>query len=85
MAKVVTMNQMEACMTRAAALKEPMAGATASDAGASGMVPAPSAGDGTKFLRGDGKWASFSETAFIVSDTEPTGNVAWIKPIDLDT
>ncbi len=31
-------------------------GATAQAAGAKGMVPAPSAGDNTKFLRGDGTW-----------------------------
>ena len=31
-------------------------GATSSAAGANGLVPAPSAGDQTKFLRGDGSW-----------------------------
>ena len=33
-----------------------MTGATASAAGASGLVPAPAAGAQTKFLRGDGTW-----------------------------
>lgn len=33
-----------------------MTGATASVAGTHGLVPAPSAGDNTKFLRGDGTW-----------------------------
>lgn len=34
-----------------------MTGATASAAGAKGLVPAPAAGDNDKFLRGDGTWA----------------------------
>ena len=33
-----------------------MTGATAGTAGASGLVPAPAAGDDTKFLSGDGTW-----------------------------
>lgn len=33
-------------------------GATSSADGAAGQVPAPSAGDNEKFLRGDGTWAS---------------------------
>lgn len=33
-----------------------MTGATSSTAGAHGLVPAPAAGDNTKFLRGDGTW-----------------------------
>lgn len=37
-----------------------MQGATASVAGGSGVVPAPSAGDNSKFLRGDGTWAEVS-------------------------
>lgn len=35
-----------------------MTGATASTAGTAGLVPAPAAGDNTKFLRGDGTWAT---------------------------
>lgn len=34
-----------------------MTGAGSSAAGVSGLVPAPSIGDQTKFLRGDGTWA----------------------------
>lgn len=34
-----------------------MTGATASDAGTKGIVPAPAAGKQTSFLRGDGTWA----------------------------
>lgn len=33
-------------------------GATSSSGGAAGQVPAPSAGDDEKFLRGDGTWAA---------------------------
>ena len=39
-----------------AAIATDMTGATASAAGAHGLVPAPSAGDNTKFLGGDGTW-----------------------------
>lgn len=35
-----------------------MTGASASSAGAAGRVPAPSAGDNAKFLRGDGAWVA---------------------------
>jgi len=37
-----------------------MSGASSTDAGSSGAVPAPSAGDEGKFLRGDGTWATVS-------------------------
>lgn len=39
-------------------------GATTSAKGTSGLVPRPNAGDNTKFLRGDGTWASPSETEY---------------------
>ena len=37
-----------------------MVGATSGAAGESGRVPAPSAGDNTKYLRGDGTWQTVS-------------------------
>lgn len=37
---------------------EVMTGATADAAGASGLVPAPAAGEQDKYLRGDGMWAA---------------------------
>lgn len=40
-----------------------MTGATSSAAGASGLVPAPAAGDETKFLRGDGTWVDSTSAA----------------------
>ena len=54
-------------------------GATASVAGASGLVPAPAAGDNTKVLKGDGTWgkadAELVEMAYGESN-------AWAKFID---
>lgn len=41
-----------------AAIATDMTGATASTAGAHGLVPAPSAGDESKFLTGGGTWAN---------------------------
>ena len=40
--------------------KTAMVGATASAAGVTGLIPAPAAGDDTKFLRGDGTWQPLS-------------------------
>lgn len=37
-----------------------MTGATSGTAGAAGLVPAPAAGDESKFLQGDGTWATVS-------------------------
>ena len=48
-----------------------MTGATASAAGAAGVVPAPSAGDDTEFLRGDGTWATPSAPTITMTDTDP--------------
>lgn len=39
-------------------IPQEMTGATAQGAGASGLVPAPTAGDQAKFLKGDGTWAT---------------------------
>jgi len=36
----------------------PMSGATSRQAGTTGLVPAPQAGDQNKFLKGDGTWAT---------------------------
>lgn len=41
---------------------EPMTGATSDSNGASGLVPAPAAGDQDKFLKGDGTWAEAGTT-----------------------
>ena len=41
-----------------------MTAATASAAGKTGLVPAPSAGSQTKFLRGDGTWQPIISVTF---------------------
>ena len=46
-----------------------MTGATANTGGQSGLVPAPSAGDQDKFLRGNGTWASVNPGTLSVDDT----------------
>lgn len=43
---------------------EDFTGATASVAGASGLVPAPGAGKNTSFLRGDGTWVIPQDTTY---------------------
>ena len=56
-----------------AALPVTMTGATSSTAGAGGLVPAPSAGDEVKFLKGDGTWSAVSSSsgsAFIEYDVD---------------
>lgn len=85
MAKAIKETQLGDCLDRIAdyflQMNEDFDGATASIAGQKGMVPAPAAGDETKFLRGNGTWAYPSSTVFVVSTTQPTeSGVMWIKP-----
>lgn len=47
-----------------------MTGADGTNAGVSGAVPAPTATDNTKFLRGDGTWAEAASTATYNSTTQ---------------
>ena len=56
-----------------------MSGASSSVAGSAGLVPAPSAGDDTKFLCGDGVWQSpsfdkttFQDTTFSIATSDWT-------------
>ena len=42
-------------------------GASDTEAGAAGFVPAPAAGDSSKFLSGDGTWKEVSGEAFSVT------------------
>ena len=53
-----------------------MTGATSSAAGTAGVVPAPSAGDNTKFLRGDGTWTSMGGS-YLASTTQATVTTSW--------
>ena len=50
-----------------------MKGATATTAGAHGLVPAPGAGDNTKFLRGDGSWQEASASDFTGATSSSDG------------
>lgn len=52
-----------------------MIGASADTAGAAGLVPAPKAGDHTKFLRGDGTWAEVVTTDVDLSKYATTETV----------
>ncbi len=52
-----------------AVVPDTFTGATASEAGTSGLVPAPSAGNNTDVLQGDGTWTNRLTTAeFDISD-----------------
>lgn len=50
-----------------------MTGATSSAAGTAGIVPAPAAGDNTKFLAGDGTWKTIggSSITYYIADGDP--------------
>lgn len=53
-----------------------MKAATASAAGAAGLVPAPAAGKQTSFLRGDGTWATPPNTTYAVANESTDGLMA---------
>lgn len=50
-----------------------MKAATASAAGAAGLVPAPAAGNQTSFLRGDGTWVVPTNTTYGLASTTANG------------
>lgn len=50
-----------------------MKAATASAAGAAGLVPAPAAGKQTSFLRGDGTWVEPTNTTYGLASTSANG------------
>lgn len=50
-----------------------MKAATASAAGAAGLVPAPAAGKQTSFLRGDGTWVVPTDTTYGLASTSANG------------
>lgn len=58
-----------------------MGGATASADGSKGLVPAPSAGDNLKFLRGDGTWAAAGGSANIDNKSITQNNDSQIQTI----
>ena len=54
-------------------------GATSIAGGASGLVPAPSAGDENNFLRGDGTWASVSSGGTYLDFTGATASAGGVS------
>ena len=64
------------------ALTVTFTGATSIAGGTSGLVPSPSTGDESKFLRGDGTWSIFGTDSF-VPRTSPTAftisTSAWLE------
>ena len=52
-----------------------MGGATSSAAGSAGLVPAPTAGKQTSFLRGDGTWVVPTNTTYAKANTTTLGLV----------
>lgn len=59
-------------------IPQEMTGATAQGAGASGLVPAPTAGDQGKVLTGDGSWSEVEEYTDEYIDSLFAGNVVVI-------
>ena len=62
-----------------------MTGATASTDGASGLVPAPMAGDQAKFLKGDGTWAAPPEANLANYYYDDSGNGLSAKRANYDS
>lgn len=50
-------------------------GADASTAGTAGLVPAPAAGDNTKYLAGDGTWKTVSQYALPIATANDLGGI----------
>lgn len=62
-----------------------MKGATASAAGAAGYVPAPAAGQQARFLRGDGTWATPTNTTYTEATQSKAGLMSAADKKKLDT
>lgn len=61
-----------------------MTAATASAAGKSGLVPAPAAGNQGQYLRGDGTWATPTNTTYNVATTSANGLMSSTDKSKLD-
>lgn len=59
---------------------DPFTGATSSAAGSKGYVPAPSAGDQTKFLRADGTWGNVDGASDMIGATASTAGEHGLVP-----
>ena len=61
-------------------IADPFTGATSSAAGSKGYVPAPSAGDQTKFLRADGTWGNVDGASDMIGATASTAGEHGLVP-----
>jgi hypothetical protein len=63
---------------------EDMVGASVTDGGKSGLVPAPTSGDINLYLRGDGKWAKPTDTTYNNATQETSGLMSASDKTKLD-
>lgn len=59
-------------------------GATSSTAGAAGLVPAPAAGDDTKFLAGNGLWTTVSQYSLPIASANDLGGIKVGSNLSID-
>lgn len=62
-----------------------MTGADASTAGTSGLVPAPAAGDNTKYLSGDGTWKTVSQYSLPIATANDLGGIKVGNNLSIDS
>ena len=62
-----------------------MTGATSQDAGTSGLVPAPAAGDNTKYLSGDGVWKTISQYQLPIASDSTLGGIKVGSNLSIDS
>lgn len=62
-----------------------MTGATSSVAGTAGYVPAPAAGDNTKYLSGDGTWKTISQYALPIATANDLGGIKVGNNLSIDS
>ena len=60
-------------------------GATSSLAGAAGLVPAPAAGDDTKFLSGNGLWTTVSQYSLPIASDSTLGGIKVGSNLSIDS
>ena len=60
-------------------------GATSQDAGTAGLVPAPLAGDETKFLSGNGQWTTVSQYALPIATANDLGGIKVGTNLSIDS
>lgn len=60
-------------------------GATSSVAGTSGLVPAPAAGDDTKYLSGDGLWKTISVYSLPIASSSTLGGIKIGNNLSIDS